>query len=143
MRRFVLVVIAVTLLRGAAVHAASYVQTDGTVVDPILDTSGATLTGANLHQALLPAAMPSLPVINGAVVTVANTLAVSGPVQVDTGGNLSVTSDSFTAVGGVNIQGGRLVAATFGPDLNEIGDISGHGQLFGHGGRCVKRLKGF
>ena len=42
MRRFVLVVIAVTLLRGAAVHAANYVQTDGTVVDPILDTSGGT-----------------------------------------------------------------------------------------------------
>jgi len=95
--------------------------------------TGATLTGANLHQALLTSAMPSLPVVNGAVVKVVDTLAVSGSVQVDTGGILSVTSDSFTAAG-VNMQGGRLVGAIFGLDLDEIGDISGHGQLFGHVG---------
>jgi len=53
------------------VHAPGTDQTGATL-------TGATLTGVNLHQALLPSAMPSLPVINGAVVTVANTLAVSG-----------------------------------------------------------------
>ena len=92
--------------------------------------TGATLTGANLHQALLPSAMPSLPVINGAVVKVVDTLAVSGSVQVDTGGSLSVTSDTFTAAG-VNTQGGTVVAALHGLDLEEIGDVSGYGRLFG------------
>ncbi|MCH2115882.1 MAG: PEP-CTERM sorting domain-containing protein, partial [Pirellulales bacterium] len=55
----------------------------------------------------------------------------SGSVQVDTGGSLSVTSDTFTAAG-VNTQGGTVVAALHGLDLDEIGDVSGHGQLFGH-----------
>jgi len=91
--------------------------------------TGAVLTGANLHQALLPAAMPSLPVINGAVVKVVDTLAVSGSVQVDTGGILSVTSDTFTTTG-INMQGGT-VHGIFGLDLDEIGNISGHGRLFG------------
>ena len=93
--------------------------------------TGAVLTGANLHQALLPSDMPHLPVINGAVVKIVDTLAVSGSVQVDTGGILSVASDTFTTTG-VNMQGGRLVGAIFGLDLDEIGNISGHGQLFGH-----------
>ena len=93
--------------------------------------TGATLIGANLHQALLPSAMPSLPVINGAVVTVVNTLDVSGSVQVDTGGNLSITSDSFTAAG-VDMQGGEVHGSLFNLDLDEIGDISRHGQPFGH-----------
>ena len=75
--------------------------------------------------------MPSLPVTSGAVVTVSNALSVSGSVQVDTGGILSVTSDSFTAAG-VNMQGGRLVGAIFGLDLDEIGGVNGHGQLLGH-----------
>ena len=64
--------------------------------------TGATLTdanlyGADLHEALLPSVMPTLPVIDGAVVQVVDTLAVPGSVQVDTGGNLSVSSNSFTA----------------------------------------------
>jgi MYXO-CTERM domain-containing protein len=91
--------------------------------------TGATLTGANLHQALLPSAMPSLPVINGAVVTVVDNLAVSGAVQVDTGGILSVTSDSFNTTS-VNMQGGSVYGA-IGLDLDQIGDVSGHGRLFG------------
>jgi hypothetical protein len=102
-----------------------------------LDLTSATLTGANLHQALLPSAMPSLPLINGAVVKVQvqdeihyYSLAVSGSVQVDTGGILSVTADSFTAAG-VNMQGGIVAAAFHGLDLDEIGNISGHGRLFG------------
>ena len=92
--------------------------------------TSADLTGANLDQSQLPAAMSSLPVINGAAVTVANTLAVSGSVQVDTGGILSVTADWFTAAG-VNIQGGTVAAALHGLDLDQIGDVSGHGRLFG------------
>ena len=70
--------------------------------------------------------MPSLPVVNGAVVNVANPLAVSGPVQVDTDGNLLITSDSLTAAG-VNMQRGTIQAAIFGLDLDQIGNISGHG----------------
>ena len=92
--------------------------------------NSAGLTGANLHQALLPSAMPILPVVNGAVVTVASPLAVSGSVQVDTGGNLSVTSDSLTAAG-VNMQGGSVHGSLFGLNLDEIGNISGYGRLFG------------
>ena len=92
--------------------------------------TNATLTGANLHQALLPSAMPSLPVTSGAVGRVLDALAVAGPIQVDMGGNLSVSSDSLTA-SGVNMQGGTIQAAIFGLDLDEIGDISGHGRLFG------------
>ena len=88
--------------------------------------TGATLTDANLHQALLSSTMPSLPVINGAVVTVANTLSVSESVQVDTGGNLSVTSDSFTAAD-VNMQGETVGEFIYGLDLDEIGNVSGHG----------------
>ena len=95
------------------------------------ELTNAELTGANLHQALLPSAMPNLPVTSGAVVKVVNNLTVSGSVQVDTGGNLSITSDSLTAVGGVNMQGGAVTAAYYGLDLDEIGDISGHGRLFG------------
>ena len=66
MYRFSLLVVAVTLLRGSVVHAASYTETDGTVVDPILDTSGiphshsgnnlepgANLENANLEDAFL------------------------------------------------------------------------------------------
>ena len=74
--------------------------------------------------------MPSLPVINGAVVKVVDTLAVSGSIQVDTGGSLSVTSDSFTATG-INMQGGTVHGSIFGLDLDQIGNISGHGRLFG------------
>ena len=92
--------------------------------------TGATLTGANLHQALLPSAMPSLPVVNGAVVKVQDALAVSGSVQVDTGGILSVTSDTFTTTG-INMQGGNFGGFIYGLNLDEIGDISGHGRLFG------------
>ena len=93
--------------------------------------TGATLTDANLHQALLPSAMPSLPVVNGAVVKVQDALAVSGSVQVDTGGILSVTSDTFTTTG-INMQGGTFGGFIYGLNLDEIGDISGYGQLFGH-----------
>jgi hypothetical protein len=95
-----------------------------------LDLTGATLTGANLHQTLLPASMPSLPVVNGAVVKVQDALAVSGSVQVDTGGILSVTSDTFTTTG-INMQGGNFGGFIYGLNLDEIGDISGHGRLFG------------
>ena len=139
MCRFVLVVIVVTLLSGSVVQGASYQKTDGTIVDPILDTFGsplyysgntlgpaAKLLEANLHQALLPSAMPSLPVVNGA-----SPLTVSGSVQVDSGGNLLVTSDTFTTTG-IDMQGGKIQAAIFGLELDQIGDISGHGQLFGH-----------
>ena len=45
-------------------------------------------------------------------------------------GNLSTTSDSFTAAG-INMQGGTVVGAVYGVDLKQIGDISGHGRLFG------------
>jgi hypothetical protein len=70
-------------------------------------------------------------VVNGAVVKVIDTLAVSGSVQVDTGGNLWSLSNSFTA-GALNMQGGTVHGSMLGLDLDEIGDVSGHGQLFGH-----------
>ena len=54
-----------------------------------------------------------------AVVKVQGALDVSGSFQVDTGGNLLITSDSFTAAGGVNMQGGT-VHGIFGLDLDEI-----------------------
>ena len=75
--------------------------------------------------------MPILPVTSGAVVKVVNTLAVAGSLQVDTRGNLWIASNSLTATG-VNMQGGTVHGSFVGLDLNEIGDISGHGQLFGH-----------
>ena len=74
--------------------------------------------------------MPSLPVINGAVVSVVDTLDVAGSVQVDTGGNLLVLSDSLTATD-INMQGGTVHGSMYGLDLDEIGDVSGHGRLFG------------
>ena len=119
-------------LSGTQFDSATLIGTDFSNTD-LRTTSftSADLSGANLDQSQLPAALPSLPVTSGAVVSVVDTLDVTGSVQVDTGGILSVSSDSFTATG-VNMQGGRLVAATFGLDLDEIGDVSGHGQLFGH-----------
>ena len=87
------------------------------------------LDGVNLHLATLPSAMPNLPVINGAVVSVTSALDVTGSVQVDTGGNLSVMSDSFTTAD-INMQGGT-VYGIFGLDLDQIGDVSGYGRLFG------------
>jgi len=123
-------------LTGAALTGADLTNTiltnadltGATLTNTIL--TGATLTGANLHHALLPSAMPSLPVINGAVVKVVDTLAVTGSVQVDTGGNLWGLSNSFTA-GAVNMQGGTVHGSIFGLDLDQIGNISGHGRLFG------------
>ena len=56
---------------------------------------------------------------------------MSGSVQVDTGGNLLVTADSFTAAG-VNMQGGTVHAESVVLDLEEMGNISGHGHLFGN-----------
>ena len=66
MCRFALLVIAVTLLVGSMAEAASYQMTSGTIVDPILDTSGsmhpysgndlepmASLINANLADANL------------------------------------------------------------------------------------------
>jgi uncharacterized protein YjbI with pentapeptide repeats len=116
-------------LIGPQANLTNAALTDANLTDATL--TGATLTGANLHQALLPSAMPSLPVINGAVVKIVDTLAVSGSVQVDTGGNLWGMSGSFTAAG-VNMQGRTVHGSMFGLDLDQIGDVSGHGQLFGH-----------
>ena len=66
MYRFALLVVAVMLLSGSVAQAASYQKTDGTIVDPILDTSfsthpymgpnlepGALLSSANLTDANL------------------------------------------------------------------------------------------
>ena len=41
-----------------------------------------------------------------------------------------VTSDTFTAAG-VSMQGGTIAAALYRLDLDEIGNVSGHGRLFG------------
>ena len=95
-----------------------------------VDLSDAELDGVNLHLATLPSAMPSLPVINNALVSVTSALDVDGSVQVDTGGNLSVMSASFTAAD-INMQGGALHGSLFGINLDEIGDVSGYGRLFG------------
>ena len=50
MCRFALLVFAVTMLVGSMAQAASYKKTNGTIVDPILDTSGSThpYSGNNL-----------------------------------------------------------------------------------------------
>ena len=53
MRRFALLVVAVTLLTGSVARAASYQKRDGTIVDLILDTSGST------HPHALPNLAPS------------------------------------------------------------------------------------
>ena len=90
MCRFALLVIAVTLLVGSMAQAASYQTTDGTIVDPILDTSGSThpysgnnlkagaildfanLAGANLTGANLPGAGLHYADLPGAFLTDAN-----------------------------------------------------------------------
>jgi len=77
MHRFALLVIFVTLLSGSMAQAASYEKTDGTIVDPIMDTGGsphsysgnnlepnANLTYANLSMADLTDAN-----LNGATLT--------------------------------------------------------------------------
>ena len=51
MRRLVLLVIAVTLFSGSVAQAASYQKTDGTIVDPIMDTSKSTHPYAGLNLA--------------------------------------------------------------------------------------------
>lgn len=109
-------------LVGAVLTAANLSNTE--LSDANLDQdnlTGATLTGVNLHQALLPSAIPGLPVTSSAVVVVVDALAVPGAVQVDTSGNLSVNSDSFTATE-VNIQGVTIQAAIFVLDLDDIGN---------------------
>ena len=66
MYRFALLVVAATLLTSSIAQAASYKKTDGTVVDPIMDTGGsphsysgnnlepyANLSSANLTEAYL------------------------------------------------------------------------------------------
>ena len=72
--------------------------------------------------------MPSLPVVDGALVYVVYGVAVTGSMQVHSGGSLIIGDDAFTAAG-INMQGGKLAGITFGLDLAEIGNISGHGQL--------------
>ena len=96
-----------------------------------LNFTGATLTGVNLSGAVLPAALPSLPVIKGAVVTVLDDLAVDGNVRVKKDGNLVVLDADFTA-GGIDMQGRTIHASLAGLNLDQLGGISGFGQLFGH-----------
>ena len=85
MRRFVLVIIAVTLLSGSVAQAASYLKRDGTIVDPILNTSGishsysgndlapgADLTNANLRGADLTDAFLWLANLTNAILYNAN-----------------------------------------------------------------------
>ena len=62
MHRFALLVVAVTFLTSSMAQAASYQKTDGTIVDPIIDTGGNPHSysgnnlepGANLSSAVLP-----------------------------------------------------------------------------------------
>ena len=96
-----------------------------------LDFTSATLTGVKLSGAALPAALPSLPVIKDAVVTVLNDLAVDGNVRVKKHGNLVVLDIDFTA-GGIDMQGGTIRASLPDLNLNQLGGISGCGQLFGY-----------
>jgi hypothetical protein len=88
MRSFALLVVAVTLLRGSVIHAASYTETDGTVVDPILDTSGGTHLysgndlepSANLSNANLTDASLVYAILTDATLTIINAfLAHSDP----------------------------------------------------------------
>ena len=95
------------------------------------DLTDSVLTGINLSQALLPSAMPILPVIDGALVTVLNSMSVTGSVQVDTGGHLVITNSEFTA-DGIDMRGGKMDAALHGIDLDNTGNIVGYGTLFGH-----------
>jgi len=75
--------------------------------------------------------MPILPVIDGAVVTVSNSMSVTGSVQVDTGGSLVITNSDFTAAG-IDMRGGKMDAVLHGIDLDNTGDVVGYGTLFGH-----------
>ncbi|MBX2850907.1 MAG: pentapeptide repeat-containing protein, partial [Phycisphaeraceae bacterium] len=79
--------------------------------------SGATLTGVNFHQAALPSALPTLPVISGASVTVGERLTVAGATTVDAGGqfalNAAFITDSLELRGGdvsVNAPAGIAIA---------------------------------
>ena len=67
MRRFVLVIIAVTLLSGSVAQAASYLKRDGTIVDPILNTSG--ISHSYSGNDLEPGADPTNANLRGADLT--------------------------------------------------------------------------
>ena len=72
--------------------------------------TNATLTGANLDHASLPASLPMLPVINGAVVTLHGTLTVSGQTQVDPGGTLSLDQVSTLNTSGLTLPFGSALS---------------------------------
>tara|TARA_B100000809_G_scaffold228561_1_gene241640 strand:- start:35 stop:775 length:741 start_codon:yes stop_codon:yes gene_type:complete len=82
----------------------------------------------NCRAALLTLAPFSL--ANGlSVVSVVDDLQVATSTQVDTGGILSIASAMFHTTN-VNMQGGSVYGA-LGLYLDEIGNVSGHGRLFG------------
>ena len=97
MCRFALLVIAVTLLVGSMAQAASYEKTDGTIVDPILDTSGSThpYSGNNLKA--------------GAILDFANLAGANL-----TGANLTGAGLDAAAVPGACLPGGGLGGARRG-----------------------------
>ena len=97
--------------------------------------TSATLTGANLDHASLPAALPMLPVINGAVVTLHGTLTVSGQTQVDSGGTLSLDHASTLNTSGLTLPSGstlsvELAGLTAGSQYSQL-NISGTATLGG------------
>ena len=77
----------------------------------------AELSDANLHMAVLPPSMPSLPVISDAEVLVNSPLDVTGVTAVDADGLLSIAGTAFSTagldVGGpVQVSDGVLAAGT-------------------------------
>ena len=97
--------------------------------------TSATLTGANLDHAILPAALPMLPVINGAVVTLHGTLTVSGQTQVDPGGTLTLDHLSTLNTNGLSLSSSstitvELAGLTAGSQYSQL-NIGGTATLGG------------
>ena len=139
MCRFALLVVAVTLLVGSMAQAASYKKTNGTIVDPILDTSGSThpysgnnlkagaildsanlaganltganLTGAGLHYADLPGAF-----LTDANLTGANLYMVDLTNANLIGANLTNTNLRQAYLTGANLSGASFGFGTTLPD---------------------------
>ena len=137
MRKFVLIVIAVTLLRGSFVQAASYQQTNGTIVDPIVSLDNhnthsysgpnlephADLIGADLYYAELDYADLNGVNLEGANLSNAGLrdayLTYATLTYADlTNTTLTYAYLTYAELGGANLYAANLYAATLtGADL--------------------------
>jgi uncharacterized protein YjbI with pentapeptide repeats len=107
--------------------------------------TNADLTGANLNQAILPTALPMLPVINGAAVALHGTLTVSGQTQVAPGGTLSLdpastlNTNQLSLCGTLDVAlGGRMAGSQYS-QVN-ISDSATLGGTLNVALRIVRRI---